>query len=146
MRKTLDGCGCLGRQICASRHELIFSAGHAWKRRQLAFGCGIGNFVCNCVASSAVGQVVFTVLAAVVTGLVMVAVAHKHFNGVTGDVFGATNELTRMVCAGCFVGGGCMGNCVGYGWRQRHPHETRRGEAAHQSLRQTRHRIRACSA
>ena len=24
--------------------------------------------------------------------------AHKHFKGVTGDVFGATNELTRMVC------------------------------------------------
>lgn len=39
------------------------------------------------------------VLAAVVTGLVMVAVAHKNFNGVTGDVFGATNELTRAVCA-----------------------------------------------
>jgi cobalamin synthase len=33
------------------------------------------------------------------TGLVMVAVAHKHFNGVTGDVFGATNELTRLACA-----------------------------------------------
>jgi adenosylcobinamide-GDP ribazoletransferase len=40
----------------------------------------------------------FVVLAAVITGLVMVAVSHKHFNGVTGDVFGATNELTRMVC------------------------------------------------
>jgi adenosylcobinamide-GDP ribazoletransferase len=39
-----------------------------------------------------------TVLAAVLTGLVMVAVAHRHFNGVTGDVLGATNELTRMVC------------------------------------------------
>ncbi len=41
---------------------------------------------------------VFVVLAAVVMGLVMVAVAHKNFNGVTGDVFGATNEITRMVC------------------------------------------------
>jgi len=41
---------------------------------------------------------IFTVLAGVITGLVMVAVAHKHFKGVTGDVFGATNELTRMVC------------------------------------------------
>jgi adenosylcobinamide-GDP ribazoletransferase len=41
---------------------------------------------------------IFVVLAAVVTGLVMVAVAHKHFNGVTGDVFGATNELARLVC------------------------------------------------
>ncbi len=41
---------------------------------------------------------IFTVLAGVITGLVMVAVAHKQFNGVTGDVFGATNELSRMVC------------------------------------------------
>ena len=40
----------------------------------------------------------FTVLAAIITSFVMVAVAHKHFNGVTGDVFGATNEITRMVC------------------------------------------------
>ena len=38
------------------------------------------------------------ILAAVITGLVMVAVAHKHFHGVTGDVFGATNELARLVC------------------------------------------------
>jgi cobalamin synthase len=29
----------------------------------------------------------------------MVAVANKNFKGVTGDVFGATNELTRAVCA-----------------------------------------------
>ncbi len=41
---------------------------------------------------------VFTVVAGILTGLVMVAVAHRNFNGVTGDVFGATNELTRMVC------------------------------------------------
>ena len=41
---------------------------------------------------------VFVVLAAFTMGLVMVAVAHRNFNGVTGDVFGATNELTRMVC------------------------------------------------
>jgi adenosylcobinamide-GDP ribazoletransferase len=40
----------------------------------------------------------FVVLASIVIGLVMVAIAHRHFNGVTGDVFGATNELTRMVC------------------------------------------------
>jgi adenosylcobinamide-GDP ribazoletransferase len=39
-----------------------------------------------------------TVLAAILTGLAMVAVAHRHFKGVTGDVLGATNELTRMVC------------------------------------------------
>ncbi len=42
---------------------------------------------------------IIVVLAAVITGLVMVAVAHRNFNGVTGDVFGSTNELTRAVCA-----------------------------------------------
>ena len=36
-------------------------------------------------------------LAAVITSLVMVSIAHRHFKGVTGDVLGATNELTRMV-------------------------------------------------
>ena len=40
----------------------------------------------------------FIVIAAIITSFVMVAIAHKHFNGVTGDVFGATNEITRMVC------------------------------------------------
>ncbi len=42
---------------------------------------------------------IFTVVAAVVSGLVIVIVAHRNFGGVTGDVFGATNELTRAVCA-----------------------------------------------
>jgi adenosylcobinamide-GDP ribazoletransferase len=37
------------------------------------------------------------ILAAVLSGLAMVAVAHHHFKGVTGDVLGATNELTRLV-------------------------------------------------
>jgi adenosylcobinamide-GDP ribazoletransferase len=40
---------------------------------------------------------VLVVLSAVLTGLVMVAVAHRHFGGVTGDVLGATNELARLV-------------------------------------------------
>jgi adenosylcobinamide-GDP ribazoletransferase len=37
------------------------------------------------------------VLATVLAGLMMVGVAHRNFGGVTGDVLGATNELTRMV-------------------------------------------------
>lgn len=37
------------------------------------------------------------VLVACVAGLIMVEIAHRHFNGVTGDVLGATNELARMV-------------------------------------------------
>ena len=38
------------------------------------------------------------VIVSVFAGLVMVAIAHRHFKGVTGDVLGATNELARMVC------------------------------------------------
>jgi adenosylcobinamide-GDP ribazoletransferase len=37
------------------------------------------------------------VFAAVTTALVMVGISHRHFNGVTGDVLGATNELSRMI-------------------------------------------------
>ena len=40
---------------------------------------------------------VVAVLAAILASLVMVEIAHRHFKGVTGDVLGATNELTRMV-------------------------------------------------
>jgi adenosylcobinamide-GDP ribazoletransferase len=40
---------------------------------------------------------VITVLAAIIGSLVIVEIAHRQFNGVTGDVLGATNELTRMV-------------------------------------------------
>jgi adenosylcobinamide-GDP ribazoletransferase len=40
---------------------------------------------------------VIVLLAGILTSLVMVAIAHRNFNGVTGDVFGATNELARLV-------------------------------------------------
>ena len=40
---------------------------------------------------------VLVVLSGVLTSLVMTFIAHKNFNGVTGDVFGATNELARLV-------------------------------------------------
>lgn len=39
------------------------------------------------------------VLVSVLTAGVMVAIAHHHFGGVTGDVLGATNEVVRMVVA-----------------------------------------------
>jgi adenosylcobinamide-GDP ribazoletransferase len=38
-----------------------------------------------------------TVLAAILASLVMVGISHRHFKGVTGDVLGATNDITRMV-------------------------------------------------
>jgi len=37
------------------------------------------------------------ILASILTSIVMTFIAHRNFNGVTGDVFGATNELTRLV-------------------------------------------------
>jgi len=40
---------------------------------------------------------IVTLLATIISSLVMVSIAHRHFKGVTGDVLGATNELTRMV-------------------------------------------------
>jgi adenosylcobinamide-GDP ribazoletransferase len=43
------------------------------------------------------------ILAGILTSLVMVAVAHRNFNGVTGDVFGATNELARLVSLIAFL-------------------------------------------
>jgi adenosylcobinamide-GDP ribazoletransferase len=36
-------------------------------------------------------------LVSIIASLAMVGVAHRHFKGVTGDVLGATNELSRMV-------------------------------------------------
>ena len=37
------------------------------------------------------------ILVAVITSFTMVIISHRHFKGITGDVLGATNELTRMV-------------------------------------------------
>jgi adenosylcobinamide-GDP ribazoletransferase len=42
---------------------------------------------------------VLAMTSAVISSLVIVGISHKHFKGVTGDVFGATNELARMVSA-----------------------------------------------
>jgi adenosylcobinamide-GDP ribazoletransferase len=39
----------------------------------------------------------FVVSVSIITSLVMVEISHRHFHGVTGDVLGATNELTRMI-------------------------------------------------
>jgi adenosylcobinamide-GDP ribazoletransferase len=36
-------------------------------------------------------------LASILASLIMVGISHRHFKGITGDVLGATNELTRMV-------------------------------------------------
>jgi adenosylcobinamide-GDP ribazoletransferase len=38
------------------------------------------------------------------TGLVITVLAHRHLGGVTGDVFGASNEVARMTCLIATVG------------------------------------------
>jgi adenosylcobinamide-GDP ribazoletransferase len=40
---------------------------------------------------------IIVILSGVLTSLVITFIAHRNFNGVTGDVFGATNELARLV-------------------------------------------------
>jgi adenosylcobinamide-GDP ribazoletransferase len=40
---------------------------------------------------------VIVILAGILTSLIMTIIARRNFNGVTGDVFGATNELARLV-------------------------------------------------
>jgi adenosylcobinamide-GDP ribazoletransferase len=37
------------------------------------------------------------VIASITSGFIMVLISHRHFGGVTGDVLGATNEISRMV-------------------------------------------------
>lgn len=39
-----------------------------------------------------------TIGVGITSGLAMTAIAHRQFGGVTGDVFGATNGITRMMC------------------------------------------------
>ncbi len=39
---------------------------------------------------------IYAMIASIVTTLIMLLVAYKNFNGVSGDLFGATNELTRL--------------------------------------------------
>jgi len=36
--------------------------------------------------------------AGIIAALIMVWTSNRHFNGLTGDVFGATNDLARMIC------------------------------------------------
>jgi len=40
---------------------------------------------------------VYIILAFTVTSLLILAISNKQFGGITGDIFGATNEISRMV-------------------------------------------------
>ncbi len=65
---------------------------------------GTYRFLVALLASLAVGLVFFgligliTIAVSIGTALAMVGVTHMHFGGVTGDILGATNEISRMIC------------------------------------------------
>lgn len=42
-----------------------------------------------------IGSIV--IISAIITSLILVGISNRHFKGITGDVFGAANEITRMI-------------------------------------------------
>ena len=84
-----------GKSVHEGMNSAFLQAMHSNKGNLLLLIAALITFAIAAPLLSWAG--VFTVLAALITGFVMVAISHRHFNGVTGDVFGATNELARMV-------------------------------------------------
>jgi len=73
-----------------------FVNGMHQRYRKLRLTAALGISVA--VALYLLGVVGLLVIAAgVLTSLLMLAVSSKNFKGVTGDVFGASNDVTRMV-------------------------------------------------
>jgi adenosylcobinamide-GDP ribazoletransferase len=85
-----------GKSVHQGMNSLFLEAMHGSKGNLLLIVALVVSFAVALPLLSWAGA--FIVVSAVITSFVMVAIAHKHFNGVTGDVFGATNEITRMVC------------------------------------------------
>lgn len=64
-------------------------------RRKLRLGVSLAfSFVIAFFALKTAGLI--TVFVGLATAIVLLWVSNRHFNGVTGDVMGASNELTRM--------------------------------------------------
>lgn len=85
-----------GKSVHQGMNSPFLESMHGTKGNLRLIGALVVSFAVALSLLRFAGAIV--ILAGVITSLVMVAVAHKHFNGVTGDVFGATNEITRMVC------------------------------------------------
>lgn len=85
-----------GKSAHQGMNSPFIEAMHGAKGNMLLIVALAVSFVIALLLLRVAGAVV--VLAGIITSLVMVAIADRHFNGVTGDVFGATNEITRMVC------------------------------------------------
>jgi adenosylcobinamide-GDP ribazoletransferase len=85
-----------GKSVHQGMNSPFLEAMHGQGGNWRLFGALIISFSIGLLFLRLAG--IFVVLGAIITGLVMVAVSHKHFKGVTGDVFGATNDLSRLVC------------------------------------------------
>ncbi|MCS4542166.1 MAG: adenosylcobinamide-GDP ribazoletransferase [Euryarchaeota archaeon] len=70
---------------------------------KLKFGVAVFiSFLIGYLAFKIVGIIAVTI--GIVVGFFILLVAHKQFNGVTGDVFGATNEFARLLTLIVLVG------------------------------------------
>jgi adenosylcobinamide-GDP ribazoletransferase len=84
-----------GKAVHEGMASSFLKAMHGWKgtaRLVVALAIALGIAIPLLWFAGAV-----TVLATVVASLAIVGISHRHFRGVTGDVLGASNELTRMV-------------------------------------------------
>jgi adenosylcobinamide-GDP ribazoletransferase len=89
-----------GKAVHQGMASSFLEAMHGWKGSArlvaaLAISFGIAGPLMWFSGYGLSGFIV--VLSSVLSGLVMVAIAHRNFKGVTGDVLGATNEIARMV-------------------------------------------------
>lgn len=84
----------VGKSACKGMNTYFINAMHGQHRniRLLA-----ALLIALGIALSLLSVVGFTVvIAGLAVALVLTAISNRHFKGVTGDVFGAANELTRL--------------------------------------------------
>lgn len=85
---------CAGKSVHKGMNSPFLEAMHGKKgslRLVVALALSFG------IALTLLGIVgIATVLTAIITSLFIVLLSHNHFKGITGDVLGATNELSRM--------------------------------------------------
>jgi adenosylcobinamide-GDP ribazoletransferase len=85
---------CVGKSAAKGMNTYFINAMHGHHRniRLLA-----ALLIASGIALPLLSVVGFTVvITGLVAALILTAISNRHFKGVTGDVFGATNELTRL--------------------------------------------------
>jgi adenosylcobinamide-GDP ribazoletransferase len=84
-----------GRSASKGLNSMFVDGMHG-KRRGLGLATAFGSLlVISLVALNAIGIVV--TLAGLLSAVIVLLVSHRQFGGITGDVMGATNELSRLI-------------------------------------------------